>query len=142
MAEPHVCVAAAGALFVDGEEVRRKAHRPASLRVQAHPTGDRLDRAALAADRGPAFGREAADAAAEGAQLEVLPEARERLHPDARAPHDPDAAPLEAGIDQVRIGDVLQPSGHRVEPATAGAIRVRDPGPHLALEGPSAQVGR
>src|SRR5262249_30693916 len=104
--QPNVGVAAAGALLVGLDEGGRKAHRPASIHVEADPEGDGLDGRHLAAYRVPALGREAADPAAEGADLEVLAEAGEALDPDPRATHDPGALALEAGVHQVGVAGV------------------------------------
>src|SRR5262245_21551746 len=138
MAHADVRVAPGGALLVDGHEVRREAHRPPAVDVEADPARDGLHRGGRARDRGATLRGEAADAAAEGGQGEVLAEAGEGLGPDARAPDDPGATALESGLDQVGVGDVLEPAGDRVEPAAAVAIRVRDPGPHPLLVGPPA----
>src|SRR4029079_11347075 len=49
--------------------------------------------------------------------------------------HDPRTPALEARFDQVGVGDVLEPTRHRVQPAAARSVGVSDPGPHLALVG-------
>jgi hypothetical protein len=136
--EADVRIAPAGALLIDGQEVGWEAHRPATLGVEADPARDGLDRRAVAADRGPALGREAPDAAAEGAQLELFAEAREGLDPNAVAPDDPGALALESRVDDVGVGDVLQPARDRVQPAAAGAVGVGYPGPGPLLVDPAA----
>ena len=134
VAEPHVRVAARRRSPRRRDEVRREAHRAPPLGIEADPERDRLDRGALAMDRGAPLGGEAADAAAEGAQRMSLTEARERVDPDPGASHDPGPPPLEPGVDQVRVGDVLQPARHRVQPGAARGVGVRDARAHRLLE--------
>ena len=67
------------------------------------------------------------------------PKSREGVDPDPGAPDDPGPPALKAGVDQIGIGDVLQPARHRVEAAATAAVGIRDPGPHFLLEGPAAR---
>ena len=61
------------------------------------------------------------------------PNRGKRLDADPRPPHDPRPAALESRIDQVRVGDVLEPAGDRVQTAAACRVSVGDSGPHLPL---------
>ena len=70
---------------------------------------------------------------------DLLPEAREGVDSDPGAPDDPGPPALKAGVDQIGVGDVLQPARHRVQAAATAAVGVRDPGPHFLLEGPAAR---
>jgi hypothetical protein len=58
------------------------------------------------------------------------------LGPDPGPADDPGAATLESRVDQVRVGDVLEPTRNRIEPAASGRGRVGDPGPDPALVRP------
>ena len=55
-----------------------------------------------------------------------LAEARPRLDAQPQPAHDPHAALVEAGVEQVRVGDVLEPARDRVEahPAVAHASAI------------------
>src|SRR4029077_15286303 len=108
------------------------------LRIETDPQRDRLDLGVLASDRGPALRGQASGAAAVRPQLQVLPEAREGLRPDAVAPHDPGALALEPRVDQIGVGDVLEPARHRIQATAGRPVGVGDSRAHPALEDPAA----
>ncbi len=134
MAQAYRRLASGRAALVDLDELRWKASRASALGIDPNPERDRLDRGRLTAHRGSPFGREAPDPAAERPQGHRLPEARKALHPDPRSANDPDPAAVRAGIEQVRVGDVLQPARDGVEANPAVAARIRDTWKLLALE--------
>ena len=136
MAEADVRVAPLGALLVDSEKVAGEPHGPTRGWVEADPSRDCLDRRCLTPDRCPPLGREASDPAAERPQLELLAEAGKGLRPDSGPADDPGAATLESRVDEVGVGDVLEPAGDRVEAAAAARGGVRDARPDRLLVHP------
>jgi hypothetical protein len=115
----------------------REALGPQRLGVEPDPERDRLDSHPLAGDRRPPLGREAPDAAAPGAQRDLVAEPRPLLDPDLGPSHHPDALLHQSRVDQVEVRDVLQPAADGVDPNSPDRCdAVGDARQERALEDP------
>ena len=127
VAQAHGRAALARALRVEVDEAIAEPRRPPGL-VDPHPERDGVDAPRVAGHGRAPLGREPPQAAAERAHRHRLAEARPRLDAQPQPAHDPHPALVEAGVEQVRVGDVLEPARDRVEAHPAVAHRVGDPG--------------
>src|SRR5258706_4552706 len=142
MPKAKVRLAGARALTVDALELLPQPQRPEGVRVDVNPRRDGLHPGARAGYGGAALGGYAGGGAAEGAHRHRLAEARERLDPQPSPAHDPPAVPREPGVDDVGVGDVLEPAGDRVKTDPSCARHVGEARDDLALErAPTARRG-